>query len=109
MRWKHAFATPVEKKPGELSTNPEYNPENYRPASIASVLCRLFEKVLKNHIISYVISRGVINHEQNRFVPGRSVETILHACLDDWSNAINNKHCCDTIYFDFAEAFDRVC
>lgn len=103
LRWKHAFVTPVKKK------EPTYNPENYRPVSITSILCRLFEKVLKNHIISYVLSRGIVSQEQHGFVPGRSVESNLLECLDDWSNAVNNKHSCDIIYFDFAKAFDRVC
>ncbi|VDO45863.1 unnamed protein product, partial [Haemonchus placei] len=37
-RWKHSFITPVLKK------EPSSDPANYRPVSITSLFCRLFEK-----------------------------------------------------------------
>lgn len=47
-RWKHCFITPILKK------EPAVNPENYRPVSITSVFCRVFEKVLKDHMMSHI-------------------------------------------------------
>ncbi|XGW32188.1 hypothetical protein V3C99_010399 [Haemonchus contortus] len=40
--------------------------------------------------------------------PGLSVETNMIECLDDWTEALDDKLSCDVIYFDFAKAFDRV-
>ncbi|VDO52475.1 unnamed protein product [Haemonchus placei] len=41
VRWKHSIVTPL------LKEEPSWNPENYRPVSVTSRFCRLFEKVLK--------------------------------------------------------------
>ena len=102
LRWKHSFVTPVLKK------EPASQPENYRPISITSVFCRLFEKVIKEHILHHSLVHRIIPPEQHGFVPGRSVETNLLECINDWTEALDNKRGCDVIYFDFAKAFDRV-
>lgn len=101
-RWKHCFVTPILKK------EPASNPENYRPVSITSVFCRLFEKVLKEHMLIHIHANGIFPPNQHGFSSGRSVQTNLLECLDDWTEAADRKHRCDVVYFDFAKAFDRV-
>ncbi|GMR61340.1 hypothetical protein PMAYCL1PPCAC_31535, partial [Pristionchus mayeri] len=44
-RWKHSIITPLRKKP------PFSDPLNYRPVSITSFFCRVFEKCLSKRII----------------------------------------------------------
>ncbi|KAK6036923.1 hypothetical protein COOONC_25572 [Cooperia oncophora] len=99
-RWKH-FITPILKK------EPSSDPGNYRPVSITSLFCRLFEKRLKEHVIKYTLGCNLIPN-QHGFTPGRSVETNMIECLDEWTKTLDNNGCCDVIYFDFAKAFDRV-
>lgn len=36
------------------------------------------------------------------------METNLIECLNDWTNLLDDKKCCDIIYFDFSKAFDRI-
>uniref|UniRef100_A0A7I4XVS2 Reverse transcriptase domain-containing protein n=1 Tax=Haemonchus contortus TaxID=6289 RepID=A0A7I4XVS2_HAECO len=102
VRWKHSFVTPLLKK------EPSWNPENYRPVSITSLFCRLFEKVLKKHVSRHLSSNHIVSRHQHGFTPGLSVETNMIECLDDWTEALDDKLSCDVIYFDFAKAFDRV-
>lgn len=64
--------------------------------------------MLKEHIIDFLSTRRIISEHQHGFLPGRSVETNLLECIDDWTSAINDKCSCDVVYFDFAKAFDRV-
>ncbi|KAK6060318.1 hypothetical protein COOONC_02029, partial [Cooperia oncophora] len=47
-RWRHSFIVPVPKKP------PFSNPSNYRPISITSVFARLFEKIVKGKVTTYL-------------------------------------------------------
>lgn len=101
-RWKHSYVTPVFKK-GDPS-----KPENYRPISITSNLCRLFEKVLKEHILEFASKHGILPAAQHGFMQGRSVETNLLECINDWGEALDKNLSCDVIYFDFSKAFDRV-
>ncbi|XGW32189.1 hypothetical protein V3C99_010399 [Haemonchus contortus] len=61
MRWKHSFVTPLLKK------EPSWNPENYRPVSITSLFCRLFEKVLKKHVSSHLSSNHIVSRHQHGF------------------------------------------
>ncbi|XGW23236.1 hypothetical protein V3C99_005461 [Haemonchus contortus] len=101
-RWRHSFVTPALKK------EPSCDPANYRPVSITSLFCRLFEKTIKEHILEYAAVNRIIPRVQHGFVPGRSVETNMIESLEDWTAVLDNGRRCDVIYFDFAKAFDRV-
>ena len=101
-RWKHSYVTPIPKK------EPYTNANNYRPVSITSVFCRIFEKSLKDVLLHHLRINHMIPQSQHGFVKGRSVETNLLECINDWTKILDNKKCCDIIYFDFAKAFDRV-
>ncbi|EYC27269.1 hypothetical protein Y032_0009g619 [Ancylostoma ceylanicum] len=57
--------------------------------------------------MTHLWSNDLIPSSQHGFVPGRSVETNLLECLNDWSDILDRRSCCDIIYFDFAKAFDR--
>lgn len=41
-------------------------------------------------------------------IPGRSVETNLLECINDWSNFLDSKSFCDAIYVEFSKAFYKV-
>ncbi|GMR53645.1 hypothetical protein PMAYCL1PPCAC_23840, partial [Pristionchus mayeri] len=45
--WRHSIVTPVKKSP------PFSNPLNYRPISITSFFCRVFERILCKSIITH--------------------------------------------------------
>ena len=51
---------------------------------------------------------GIIPSNQHGFVPGRSVETNLLECINDWSVYLDERKACDVVYFDFSKAFDKV-
>ena len=62
--WKSAVVVPIHKK-GSV-----HNPENYRPVSLTCILCKLYETILREHILKYVI--GIITEKQHGFLPGKS-------------------------------------
>jgi len=48
MDWKQYFITPIHKK-GLCS-----NPENYRPISITSIICRIMERIVHEQVLNFL-------------------------------------------------------
>lgn len=101
-RWKHAFVTPIPKKP------PHGLVSNYRPISITSVFSRIFEKILKVALVNHIETHEVIPKNQYGFRVGRSTETLMLSTLDDWTKSLDDNTDVDVVFFDFSKAFDKV-
>ena len=102
LSWKDAKVTPISKK-GKKSS-----PGNYRPVSLTSVICRLMKSFVHDHIIKHMNSNGLNTKYQHGFMEGRSCSTNLLATLDVLLESVENGIPVDTIYLDFAKAFDTV-
>jgi len=66
------------------------------------------ESIIKDDMLAYLISKGLISRQQHGFLARRSTCTQLIECLNDWTLNIENKQSLDVIYIDFAKAFDSV-
>ncbi len=84
------------------------DPGNYRPISLTSVICKLLESFIRDHIIQYMEENNLFNTNQHEFRKGRSCITQLLEVFDHWSNVIGNGNSIDVIYLDFKKAFDTV-
>jgi len=100
--WKEANVCPIFKK-GSRS-----QPGNYRPVSLTSQICKLCESVLRDTMVEYLESNGLIRDSQHGFRRGRSCLTNLLIFLDKVTRAADEGHDVDAIYLDFAKAFDKV-
>ena len=98
--WKSAVVVPIHKK-GSV-----HLPENYRPVSLTCILCKIYETILREHILPYVI--GIITDKQHGFVPGKSCLSNLLETLDRANEYMAEGLCVDLLYFDFSKAFDTV-
>ena len=82
--------------------------KNYRPISLTSHLIKIFERVIRKHIVKYLETNNLLNQGQHGFRSGRSCLTQL---IDYYNRVL---HQCETganvdvIYLDFAKAFDKV-
>ncbi len=101
--WKTADITALFKKGSSSAA------ENYRPISITSSVCRVFERVLLDHLLFFVLRNKLLSDEQFGFLKRRSTELQLLACVDSWSKALDASMSTDIVYIDFAKAFDTVC
>jgi len=100
--WRVAQITPVHKEGVSSSV------ENYRPVSLTSVMCKVFERIVKEQMLGYLCEHGLITRHQHGFLSHLSTTTELLETLNDWTLALRNKHVVDAIYFDFSKAFDSV-
>ena len=68
----------------------------------------MFERVLKVEIIKHLTEHKLLNQGQHGFVPGRSTQSQLLQHYCDIYEALAEGVRIDTVYLDFAKAFDKV-
>merc|ERR1712121_159460 len=99
---KLAYVTPIHKGGSKLK------PENYRPVSLTSHIMKIFERVIKVRLIEHLKKFELINKGQHGFVEGRSTQTQLLEHFCRVYEALEEGARMDTVYLDFAKAFDKV-
>ena len=101
--WKEANVTAIFKNKGS-----KHSATNYRPVSLTSIVCKIFEKILRKRIIEHLQSNNLISRDQHGFLNGRSCTTNILATLEKWTKILDDKGKVDAIYMDFMKAFDSV-
>ena len=76
--WKIAEVRPIFKK-GKKSS-----PGNYRPVSLTSVVCKVFEGFFRDAMYSHLVDNKLLAIEQYGFCKGRSCISQLLSTLFDW-------------------------
>ena len=100
--FKLAYVTPLHKGGSKM------NPANYRPVSLTSHIMKVFERVIKMHLLKHLQENDLIKQNQHGFVSGRSTQTQMLQHYSDVFEALLDDTRIDTIYLDFAKAFDKV-
>ena len=100
--WKLANVTSIYKK------GPKSDPGNYRPVSLTSILCKLLEKCVRKSILEHLKCHNLLSDNQFGFRDHRNTVLQLLTVLDNWTEAVDDKLQIDSIYVDFAKAFDTV-
>ena len=81
---------------------------NYRPISLTSHICKVFERIIVNHLTSYFNKASLYNQRQHGFRGGRSCLSQLLDHQQRVLDALENNAGVDVVYLDFAKAFDKV-
>ncbi|MCG8430678.1 MAG: hypothetical protein MJA29_05870, partial [Candidatus Omnitrophica bacterium] len=100
--WLDAKVVPIFKK-GENS-----DVTNYRPISLTVVASKVFERIIKDQIMAFLLNNKLLSKKQHGFMSKRSTLTNLINSLNIWFNAINNSKPIHCIIIYFAKAFDTV-
>ena len=58
-------------------------PSNYLPISLTSVIIKVFERVIRKQIVTFLISNGHLNPTQHGFRGGHSCLAALLSVFDD--------------------------
>ena len=98
--WRRHLVKPIHKS-GDKSLV-----HNYRPISLLCVTSKVLERIIFNHILSFINTK--ITTCQFGFMRHRSTLQQLLSFLHSIYNA--SSHCCrtDVVYLDFRKAFDSV-
>ena len=75
---------------------------NYRPVSLTSVICKLLETIMRDHMMAGM-KHKLINPSQDGFLKAKSCLTNLLCFLEEITKWVD-----DVIYLDFQKAFDKV-
>merc|ERR1712033_124478 len=100
---KTAVICPI-LKPG----SPRNHPKSYRPVSLTSHIIKVFERIIRTAIVKHLEDNKKLPNNQHAYIKGRST---LSQLLNHVEEAIRNWEdgkATDTIYMDFAKAFDKV-
>merc|ERR1711895_272230 len=100
---KSAVICPI-LKPGAQRNHPK----SYRPVSLTSHIIKVFERIVRTALVGYLNKNNLLPEDQYGFIKGRST---LSQLLNHVEEAIRNWEdgkATDTIYLDFAKAFDKV-
>lgn len=100
--WKHGTVTAIYKK-GKKSL-----PSNYRPITLTSVVCKVLEFFITEHICHHLNLNDAVNKGQHGFTKRKSTVTNLIEAMNIWTEALSHNLPLDIIYLDFEKAFDKV-
>lgn len=100
--WKLANITPIFKQGNKN------DPNNYRPVSLTSVVCKVMERIIKERVTKHLLDNKIIHSAQHGFLRGRSCLTNLLEVLDTCTRWIEDGDEVDVVYTDFKKAFDKV-
>ena len=100
--WKSSTVVPIFKK-GIRS-----NPLNYRPVSLTSVCCKTLERLIAQHLTSFLEENVLLDENQFGFRSGRSTMEQLLLVYSEVSKITDEGGVADVILFDYSKAFDVV-
>jgi len=100
--WKLATVTPIFKKGNRNKA------ENYKPVSLTSVVCKLFESIIRDNLVYHLETNTLIKNSQHGFRKGRSCLANLLEFLDKVTGCVDSGENVDVVFLDFAKAFDKV-
>ena len=61
---------------------------NYRPVSITSVICKMMESIVRDHIVTHMSSNRLFADAQHGFVLYRECMTNLLLAMEEWTEAV---------------------
>ena len=81
---------------------------NYRPISLLSSISKIFEYVIQEQLVDYLLVNNLLCNEQFGFRSGYSTELAALHLVDNMINEIDNGKTPINIYIDLSKAFDTL-
>lgn len=99
---KSAVVTPIYK--GGSATNAT----NYRPISVLSTFSKIFEKIIKNRLTSFLRNNAILHQEQYGFEENSNTTAACLALTDFVTRSMDKGKYTACIFIDLQKAFDCV-
>ena len=102
--WKIANVTPIFKKGDKQLI------KNYRPISLLPICGKILEKIIFNHLYSYLTANRLITKNQSGFRPGDSTTNQLLYLVGEIHQPFDSAECFEVraVFLDISKAFDKV-
>ena len=99
--WNHANVVPIFKKGNGCKA------ENYRPVSLTSVVCKLLESLLHDHMVDFLEKHNSLKDTQHGFLRGRTCLTNLLEYTEIISKWVDDGSPVDVIFLTFKRLLVR--
>ena len=80
---------------------------NYRPISLACILCKVLEHILASNIVKHLDGQGLMYDLQYDFIEKRSCETQLIMLIEDLVRNASVGKQTDIILLDFSKSLQQ--
>ena len=100
--WRMAYVVPVYRGGDKCSAG------DYRPVSIASIYSKVMKHILLSNIMKHLDKNSILKDAKHGFRKKHSCETQLIIINDDMTCNLFIGTQIDTVFLDFAKAFDNV-
>merc|ERR1711874_585439 len=88
--------------------SPRNHPKSYRPVSLTSHIIKVFERIIRTAIVKHLDDDNSLPEDQHAYIRGRSTLSQLLNHVEEAIRSWEEDKATDTIYLDFAKAFDKV-
>jgi ribonuclease HI len=99
--WKEATVIPILKKGKD-----PLNPNSYRPISLTSCLCKVFERMINGRLVHLLETRNQLPSQQWGFRKQRSTEDVLAILSTEICDAFREKKHIVLTSLDLSKAYD---
>ena len=100
--YKRGYISPLFKKGSRCEAG------NYRPVTLTSHVVKVYERVVRKHMVEYLEANSLLTDKQHGFRSSRSCLTQMLDHFDDIYEGFTRGEDTDSIYLDYAKAFDKV-
>ena len=100
--YKTGYVSPLFKKGSRCDA------ANYRPVTLTSHVVKIYERVVRKHMVQHLEANNLLSDKQHGFRSNRSCLTQLLDHFDDILEGFTLGKDTDSIYLDFEKAFDKV-
>ncbi len=100
--WRLAMIRSIRKKGDQEDVS------NYRPESLTSIMGKIFERIVKKVLLSFLSDARSISPHQHGFLPRRPCLSNLLVFEEAMTHKMGEGHTVDAIYLDFANSIASV-
>ena len=81
---------------------------NYRPISVLPCFSKIFEKIIANRLLSFLLKYNILYDHQFGFIPGKNTTHAILSLVDYLINSFEDNKLTCGIFLDISKAFDTI-